>query len=501
MKQMTADFKRLSQRIDELAEKWDISGGVVVIAGDAIVHKKAYGFADRQSNLKISEDSTYLISAKSPMLLGICIMQLVDRKQVSLQDTLDKYIPEYCHAARMTIKQLLHHNTGIPDYFYSGKMIELSQSQHHQALSDEDRYRIERYAYESPITFAEAHAVIAGAPLEFEPGTRADNWSASNILFLKEVVERVSGLGLIEYQRKHIFEPLGMRQTVSGCDATTVSYGCIKERILVRLPVTDPMHYVFSTTIDDLEKLMRGVVNRGLLSRRAWKTALMFDSEGVGIVAQEGNGIAVSLGGVLGYEFVAAFDQDVKLGYITVTNEMQIQKKIGDEWLYFRKEMRGAVEEETTYPRSTSLKPFSDRNARFAAGLAVDDSQQSFVSDAKSSLCYALAKPKVRRPYVLMEGRRAVGLMVLLIDKKKADYCVDILLVDRRYQNRGFGRIMLSRGLEILKQNGAKRMEIGVNRYNVAAQKLYFSLGFERVAVYEQGMWLRIDLSKTGHHH
>jgi ribosomal protein S18 acetylase RimI-like enzyme len=47
------------------------------------------------------------------------------------------------------------------------------------------------------------------------------------------------------------------------------------------------------------------------------------------------------------------------------------------------------------------------------------------------------------------------------------------VLVDRRYQNRGFGRIMLSRGLEILKQNGAKRIEIGVNRYNFAAQKLY----------------------------
>jgi len=96
----------------------------------------------------------------------------------------------------------------------------------------------------------------------------------------------------------------------------------------------------------------------------------------------------------------------------------------------------------------------------------------------------------------LMEGRRAVGLMVLLIDRKKADYCVDIFLVDKKYQNRGFGKVMLSEGLEILKRNGARRIEIGVNRFNVAAQKLYFSLGFEPAAVYEQGMWLRIDLDK-----
>ena len=171
-------------------------------------------------------------------------------------------------------------------------------------------------------------------------------------------------------------------------------------------------------------------------------------------------------------------------------------KRIGDEWLYFRKEMRRAIEEETTYPRCTTLRPYSQQNAWNAMALSVNDAQQSFVLDAKSSLCYALAKPRVRKSYVLMEGRRAIGLLVLLIDKKKADYCLDIVLVDRRYQNRGFGRIMLSKGLEILKQSGARKIEIGVNRFNLAAQKLYFSLGFERAAVYEEGMWLRIDLDK-----
>jgi hypothetical protein len=55
MKEMTADFKRLSQRIDELAEKWDTSGAVVILTGDEIVHRKTYGFADRENNLRLSE--------------------------------------------------------------------------------------------------------------------------------------------------------------------------------------------------------------------------------------------------------------------------------------------------------------------------------------------------------------------------------------------------------------------------------------------------------------
>jgi diamine N-acetyltransferase len=156
--------------------------------------------------------------------------------------------------------------------------------------------------------------------------------------------------------------------------------------------------------------------------------------------------------------------------------------------------MRRAIEEETTYPRFTGLKRYSQQNAWEAMNLAVHESQKSFVLDAKASLCYALAKPKVRKPYLLMEGKRSVGLLVLAIDKKKSLYDVDILLIDKRYQRRGFGRIILSKALEILKQQGARRIEIGVNRFNIAAQRLYFSLGFERVAVYEEGMWLRIDL-------
>ena len=496
MRQGKINFAKLSQRIDEIAERWDTSGAVVVIADDKLVHKKTYGFADREKNMAMANDSTYLISAKSRMLLGLSIMQLIDQKRVSLVDTLDQYIPEYRHASRITIRQLLYHSTGIPDYFYSGKMIELSQSEQHQALSDHDRYRIERYQYESPITFEEAHAIIVDTPLEFEPGNVANDWSASNVLFLQEIIERVSGLSLIDYQRKHIFEPLGMTQTVPECDATTVSYGCIKETLLVRLPVVDEIDHALKTTIDDMAKLTRGVLDKRLLSKRAWRAALAFDREGMGIVAQNANGIACGEGGLLGYEFRLYFDQEAKIAYVLLANEMQIQRKINDKWYWFLKEMREAIEEGTTYPRFTSLQPYSQQNAWHAMGLAVDESQQSFVLDAKTSLCYALAKRKVRRPYVLMEGMRSVGLLVLAIDKKKLDYCVDVLLVDRRYQNRGFGKIMLSKGLEILKQNGAQRIEIGVSRFNIAAQKLYFSLGFERAAVYEQVMWLRIDLNK-----
>ena len=496
MRHKGPDFGKLAQSIDEIAESWDTSGAVVVLADDKVVHRRMYGYADRDSNVRTAPDSTYLISSRSSLLLGLCMMQLIDRGKFRLRDTLDRYIPEYRHAARITIKQLLCRSSGIRDYFYGDKMLELSLSEEHQALSDEERFRRERYLYESPITFADVLAGIGDSPLEFEPGSRTNDWSASNDVFLQEIIERVSGMSLIDYQCRNIFEPLGMTDTLPGCDATTVSYGCIKETVLVRLPDVEEIDHAIRTTIDDLVRLMRGIVDRRLLSGRAWKTALSYDREGVGIVAENVNGIACAEGGILGYEFNLYFDQDARLAYIHMGNEIQIQRRMNDDWGWFRKEMRRAIEEETTYPRFTSLKAYSEQNYWDAMNLVVDESQRSFVLDAKTSLCYVLAKRRVRRPYVLMEGKRAVGLLVLAIDKRRAYYNVDILLVDKKYQNRGFGKIMLGKGLDILRENGARRVEIGVSRYNTAAQKLYFSMGFERAAVYEQGMALRIDLDK-----
>jgi hypothetical protein len=87
-------------------------------------------------------------------------------------------------------------------------------------------------------------------------------------------------------------------------------------------------------------KLMRGIVNRRLISRRGWNSALAYDTQGMGIVAENANGLACGEGGVLGYEFNLYFDQEGRLGCLHITNELQVQRRIGDEWYWFRKEMR-----------------------------------------------------------------------------------------------------------------------------------------------------------------
>ena len=75
-------------------------------------------------------------------------------------------------------------------------------------------------------------------------------------------------------------------------------------------------------------------------------------------------------------------------------------------------------------------------------------------------------------------------------------FSIEIVLIDRRYQGKGFGKFMLRFAVDYLKKAGAKKLSIGVNRFNIPAQKLYKSVGFNEDCVYEEGIFMTQILSE-----
>lgn len=53
---------------------------------------------------------------------------------------------------------------------------------------------------------------------------------------------------------------------------------------------------------------------------------------------------------------------------------------------------------------------------------------------------------------------------------------------------------MVTHAVRLLKEAGAKKLEIGVNRFNIPAQKLYMSVSFQLDTVYEGFMRLKMEL-------
>jgi CubicO group peptidase (beta-lactamase class C family) len=115
---------------------------------------------------------------------------LAETRKLSLNDPIGKYIPELGEASKPTIRQVLNHTSGLRDFWP-------------QDFVPPEMLR--------PTSTAAIIAEWARRPLDFTPGT---DWQYSNTGYVVAgaIVERISGVSLLEFLQQHIFAPLQMER-------------------------------------------------------------------------------------------------------------------------------------------------------------------------------------------------------------------------------------------------------------------------------------------------
>ena len=196
-----------------------------------------------------------------------------------------------------------------------------------------------------------------------------------------------------------------------------------------------------------------------------------------------------------GYEAYLLFDRKAGgLRYAVTANEVPYTKRMNGQWLSFRPELRAELQGAFATPTAPKLVRYSVHNAMEAMALELAPGQERFVADARTCIGWAYANAGSQRTYVLMDEGRVIGLLVLTIVPKKKRFEIADVLIDRRYQGRGYGKIMLKMGLDILKRHGAEELTLYCVRDNVAAMRLYESVGFVPEALYAQVQRMRCRL-------
>lgn len=488
---MKFDREQLKNEIDRVSAEWNMSGAFIVIKDGALVHEGIYGFEDRVTQSPMTRESKYILHSESAFLVGLCVFMLIDQGKLKFTDKLSRFIPEYALANQIKLIHMLKSVSGLSDYFYNHLMIELNEDDAYLALSDGDRKRMELKTLNQNREFNKVLSIVGQRELLYTPGTTGRGGSETNWVFLAEVVKRVTGMSVFEYLTKHVFSPLGMLDTKLGFETNTVSSTVIREKELVHTPLDYHVTGVFTTTLEDMEKLLLALAEKKLLSEQMWERVLKYDSDGEGMIFENANGFDCGNIAFLGFGFFFYFNHKTGISFASLVSEEQTFKNVAGEWHYFRRDSREVIETAFTFPVQTKLVKLSKSNMWQALNLKVAEDQQGFVLEAKSSIAMALMY-KTKHAFLEMEGSRVVGLLVLDINKKKNYYNIDIILIDKRYQGRGYGKIMLGWAIERLKDEGAKELEIGVNRFNHAAKKIYLSAGFKPKAIYDGGMTLHM---------
>ena len=135
------------------------------------------------------------------------------------------------------------------------------------------------------------------------------------------------------------------------------------------------------------------------------------------------------------------------------------------------------------------LKPVTKENLDAVLALAVDESQAGFVSTTAESLAQAYVYAETAFPFAVCAGEGVVGFIMMGYYEEKEYYTLWKLLIDRKYQGRGYGRAALESGIAFLKERfHVQKVYTGVIPGNEAAKKLYRSAGFEYTGLFENGM-------------
>ena len=245
--------EKLAETLDSSINTHAFSGVVSIRQQGQVLYERAAGYADRSNKVINTLDTRFGIASGTKFLTALAIGKLIATHKLSfstrLRDCLTLDFPHY--SPEITIRHLLTHTSGIPDYLDEDK------------VTDNENFFVSRPWYElkSPRDYL---AVFPDEAMKFPPGERF-SYSNSGYILLGVVIEEVTGLKYQDYVEQAILNPLGMNR--SGYFAFNqlpeqTALGYIEEAgswrtNIYNLPIVGASDGGVYTTVDDLAILWK----------------------------------------------------------------------------------------------------------------------------------------------------------------------------------------------------------------------------------------------------
>ena len=189
----------LTDNVDQLFKQWDRNdspgAALGIIKDGRIIYARGYGMANLEYNIPITPQSVFRIASISKQFTAMCIAILAEQGKLSIDDDIRKYFPGMPgYETPVTIRHLLHHISGIRDY---------ETLQRLAGREDDDYFYIQEDV---------ANLLVRQKGLLFKPGDKY-LYSNTGFVLLAVIISRVSGMTFSEFAKKHIFDPLLMKNT------------------------------------------------------------------------------------------------------------------------------------------------------------------------------------------------------------------------------------------------------------------------------------------------
>ena len=188
------EAKTLDSLFTALHAQKKFNGNVLVAEKGKSIFEKSYGLADEESQRQLNVQSTFELASVSKQFTAMGIVLLQKAGKLNYDDKISKYIPELAFYDKITVRNLLNHTSGLPDYM---DLFEKKWDKSKFAVNDDMIRELAKYK----------------PALEFEPGQQFE-YSNTGYALLASIIERVSGKSYGDFLSQNIFKPLGMKHTL-----------------------------------------------------------------------------------------------------------------------------------------------------------------------------------------------------------------------------------------------------------------------------------------------
>lgn len=169
---------------------------VAIVHDGRIVYERGFGVR-KVNGPPVDVNTRFEIGSLTKQFTAAAILQLKEQGRLKLGDRLSKYVPGFPHASEITLLQLLHQTTGLPDFVETNHFVAISHT--------------------TPGSFVKIERMACG-PLHFTPGSKWE-YSNTNYIALGRVIEVVSGEPYAGYVARHLFAPAGMTHSATVAQA------------------------------------------------------------------------------------------------------------------------------------------------------------------------------------------------------------------------------------------------------------------------------------------
>ncbi|HEX7215320.1 MAG TPA: serine hydrolase domain-containing protein, partial [Methylomirabilota bacterium] len=211
---------RITARLKADSEKGTIPGAVLLVARHGkLALFDAVGTRDPATRTPMTKDGIFRIYSMSKPITSVAAMVLFEEGTLTLNEPVSKYLPQLgglkvgvekpdpsggaptleLQPSRrdMTIHDLLRHTSGLTYGFFGPGLVKKAY--------------VDAKVWEDYPTNAELVDRLAQLPLAYQPGTTWDYSHSTDVL--GRLIEVVSGMTLLQFEKERILGPLGMKDT------------------------------------------------------------------------------------------------------------------------------------------------------------------------------------------------------------------------------------------------------------------------------------------------